>query len=89
MSRLSIAVVIAVAALSAGCTMGPDYKRPVVNPPAAFRGASTTDAASLADLKWFEVFRDETLTELVNTALRDSFEIRIAAERVLPCLLCG
>lgn len=63
--------------------MGPDYKRPVVNPPAAFRGASTTDAASLADLKWFEVFRDETLTELVNTALRDSFEIRIAAERVL------
>ena len=63
--------------------MGPDYKRPVVNPPAAFRGASTTDAASLADLKWFEVFRDETLTDLVNTALRDSFEIRIAAERVL------
>ena len=83
LSRLRIAVVIAVAALSVACTMGPDYKRPEVNPPAAFRGATTTDAASIADLKWFEVFRDDTLNGLVNTALRDSFEVRIAAERVL------
>jgi multidrug efflux system outer membrane protein len=38
---------------------------------------------SLADLKWFEVFRDETLTDLVNTALKENFDVRIAAERVL------
>ncbi|MBA2306164.1 MAG: efflux transporter outer membrane subunit [Acidobacteria bacterium] len=67
--------------------MGPNYKRPLIETPSDYRGATDRvrpDAsASLADLKWFEVFRDETLTGLVNTALRQNFEVRIAAERVL------
>ena len=70
--------------VSAGCVMGPNYKRPVVETPTTFRGAAESAGnASFADLKWFEVFRDETLTGLVNTALQQNFEIRIAAERVL------
>jgi multidrug efflux system outer membrane protein len=79
------------ALLVASCTLGPDYKRPVVQPPSVFRGDSAAAEAtarqasteSLADLKWFEVFRDDTLTGLVSTALKQNFELRIAAERVL------
>jgi NodT family efflux transporter outer membrane factor (OMF) lipoprotein len=68
----------------ASCTLGPNYKRPVVQTPAEFRGASgAAGAESLADLKWFDVFRDDELTRLVDTALRQNFELRIAAERVL------
>src|SRR5438067_13528634 len=83
---------IAAAALAASCTVGPNYKRPVVQPPAVFRGdpsaparaaAGQGSAESLADLKWFDVFRDDTLTGLVTTALKQNFELRIAAERVL------
>jgi NodT family efflux transporter outer membrane factor (OMF) lipoprotein len=71
-------------ALLASCTLGPNYKRPVVQTPSAFRSASDpAGAASLADLKWFEVFRDDALTQLVATALKENFELRIAAERVL------
>jgi multidrug efflux system outer membrane protein len=71
------------AVLAASCTLGPDYKRPVIETPSAHRGAAATGAESLADLKWFEVFRDDTLNALVADALRENFELRIAAERVL------
>ena len=41
------------------------------------------DAKSLADTKWFDLFHDDTLTQLVNTALQQNFDLQIAAERVL------
>ncbi len=85
--RLPVAMLTAAAVLTTACTMGPNYKRPVVDVPSAHRGAADGGqagaSASLADLKWFDVFRDDTLTGLVNTALQQSFEVRIAAERVL------
>src|SRR4051812_2509505 len=77
------AVTMLAGALAASCTLGPDYKRPVVQPPSAFRGAGSPSAESLADLKWFDVFHDDTLTDLVSAALKENFELRIAAERVL------
>lgn len=73
------------AGLLTACTVGPNYRRPAVTTPEAFRvGASTTpaDPASLADSKWFEVFRDERLQELVNTALAQNYDLRDAVVRV-------
>ena len=79
------------AVVTASCALGPNYKRPVIEAPASFRGdpaaqvgqVGQVSARSLADLKWFDLFRDETLTGLVNTALQQNFDARIAAERVL------
>ena len=72
------------AAATAACTMGRNYSRPAVETPAVHRGAPAgASAESLADLQWFELFRDETLTGLVRSALERNFELRIAAERVL------
>jgi len=68
--------------LLASCTLGPNYKRPVVETPAAHRGATGATPDSLADLKWFELFHDDRLTALVSTALKENFDVRIAAERV-------
>lgn len=84
-NRVRISLLATTVALLTGCVSGPNYKRPPVDLPTAHRGAvpQATTAASLADLKWFEVFRDETLTNLVTTALEQNFEVRIAAERVL------
>jgi outer membrane protein, multidrug efflux system len=79
-----VPLVFVVAALAASCTLGRDYKRPAIETPSTYRSASAeTSTASLADLQWFELFRDETLTKLVKTALQQNFELRIAAERVL------
>jgi multidrug efflux system outer membrane protein len=81
---MRVALVSFVAVSVASCTMGPDYRRPEIDLPAVHRGAvQTAHAESLADLEWFELFRDEQLTLLVASALKDSFEVRIAAERVL------
>jgi multidrug efflux system outer membrane protein len=43
---------------------------------------SSTDPASLADLKWFEVFRDEKLQDLIRIALVQNYDLRDAAARV-------
>src|SRR5690242_10749140 len=71
-----------------GCTVGPDYKRPAVTVPDAYRGASTDpvrapEAASFGDERWWDAFQDEALRELVRTALEQNFDVRIAAARVL------
>src|SRR5262249_27687463 len=72
--------------LLAGCAVGPKYRRPIVEPPSAFRGsadpATTPDPNSLADLKWYEVFKDEQLQELVRTALSNNYDLRLAVARV-------
>jgi multidrug efflux system outer membrane protein len=82
MNRALIA--LAAIALLSGCTVGPNYRRPKVNVPAAIRGsdASPSDTASLADAKWFDVFRDEQLQGLVRTALQQNYDVREAAARV-------
>ena len=78
-------VIAGAAALAASCTMGPNYKRPVVELPPTHRGdaAAQPSPESLADLQWFDLFRDDTLTKLVEAALRQNFDVQIAAERVL------
>src|SRR5215469_13891687 len=76
---------LAIALLSAGCAVGPNYQRPAVPAPPQFRGDTTTptEAASLADTKWFDLFQDEKLTGLVNTALAQNYDLRIASARIL------
>ena len=70
--------------LLSGCMVGPDYVRPAATTPEAFRAApaSTPDAKSIADLKWFEVFSDEQLQELIRTALEQNYDLRDAIARV-------
>ncbi|HYI10916.1 MAG TPA: efflux transporter outer membrane subunit [Thermoanaerobaculia bacterium] len=69
-------------ALSA-CTVGPNYQKPAVAVPEQFYGASgPASAESLADAKWFDVFADPVLRSLVEEALRNGYDVRIAAARV-------
>jgi multidrug efflux system outer membrane protein len=68
--------------LLAGCLVGPDYRQPAANPPASFRAASTSQQESIADLPWWEIFRDETLKELVKSALANNNDLAAAAARV-------
>ena len=68
--------------LLAGCLVGPDYRRPAVNEPPAFRGQELVQQASLANLPWWDVFKDEILTQLIQAALTNNYDQRIAATRV-------
>lgn len=66
----------------AGCAVGPNYKRPVIDTPAQFRGGEA-GTASLADTKWPDLFKDDKLTAVVNRALAQNYDLQIAAARVL------
>jgi multidrug efflux system outer membrane protein len=83
--KASYVAITMTAALLAGCTVGPNYRRPQVAIPANFRAPAPLpepQAESLADLKWFEVFRDEKLQELVRVALAHNYDLQDAAARV-------
>ena len=78
------AAVLATALLS-GCAVGPNYTRPAVQVPQNFRAPEPLpppQAASLADAKWFEVFKDEKLQALIRTALEHNYDLRDAVTRV-------
>jgi len=70
-----------VAAALAGCTLGPNYVRPTVDTPAAWR-IDYPKAAAVANQKWWQQFNDPVLDELVDTALRNNRDLLIAAARV-------
>jgi len=93
---------VGLAVILAGCTVGPNYKRPAVNAPSVYRQPAEATAesangskqaapaataqnpsASLGDEKWWEVFQDKELQGLIREALKNNYDVRIAATRVL------
>src|SRR5215472_18776406 len=69
-------------AVLAGCAVGPDYKRPAVNSPAQFRFTENQNTNSLANLPWWEVFRDPVLQDLIRITLTNNYDLKQAAARV-------
>lgn len=67
--------------------VGPKYQRPPASVPRVYRGQTPAPppaaATSLGHEKWWQVFRDPVLTELIHTALKPNYDVRIAATRVL------
>ncbi|MFZ0808292.1 MAG: efflux transporter outer membrane subunit [Candidatus Sulfotelmatobacter sp.] len=104
----SLGILLAITGMT-GCAVGPNYRRPTVDVPVTYRGAtSDTSAApnaltgpaksdpakpqhpaagssvqSLGDEKWWDVFLDPELQALIRTALKNNYDVRIAATRVL------
>jgi len=81
-ARNAIAIVIlSCAALLTGCVVGPDYQRPDVVMPEAWR-IDYSSAEDFSNARWWQQFNDPVLDELIETALKENLDIRIAASRV-------
>ncbi len=70
-----------------GCAVGPNYHRPAVQTPTAYRDLkddkqAQAQAASFADLPWWQVFQDPQLQELIRTALKENYDLQLATERI-------
>ena len=78
-------VFLPVFVLLAGCAVGPNYKRPAVSVPTDYRAAMPPQppVASLGNEKWWDVYQDPVLTQLIHTAIQQNYDVRIAATRVL------
>jgi multidrug efflux system outer membrane protein len=71
-----------------GCAVGPNYERPAANVPAAYRDAGSGDAMiasaqSLGNARWWDLFDDPVLQQLIRVALQQNYDAQIAAARVL------
>jgi outer membrane protein, multidrug efflux system len=73
---------VSVAFVSAGCLVGPNYKRPELASPQQFRFVEAPQAESLADVPWFNVFQDPALQELIKAAIANNLDLRAAVARV-------
>jgi multidrug efflux system outer membrane protein len=85
MRRTPLAAALAIGAAAAlnGCAVGPKYKRPSVPVPDVFYGEQRlAEARALADVPWWDVFDDPVLKALIEEALRNGFDVRLAAARV-------
>jgi multidrug efflux system outer membrane protein len=63
------------------CAMGPDYKRPVINTPQAWR-MEEKEASDLANTAWWEQFNDPVLNDLIDVSLKENYDLKVAAARV-------
>ena len=67
------------AALAAGCTVGPDYKAPAAPPPAPWLESGETGAV---DAQWWHAFGDPELDRLVALAIASSPDVKEARARL-------
>jgi len=86
--RKTSAALLLFVGLTCGCAVGPNYKKPTVNTPTVYRGLTPEEAAkgdtkSFAEQKWWDVFQDEQLKELIKTALQQNYDLRRAGARIL------
>lgn len=72
----------AAAILLSGCDVGPDYVRPALDIPPAYRAASGSAAVAWPSAGWWRGFRSVELTELIEQAQAHNFDIAAAVARV-------
>jgi multidrug efflux system outer membrane protein len=70
-----------IAMLLAGCAVGPDYTDPIAEAPAAYR-TTGMPADTITDLKWWALFDDPLLYDLVTMALANNRDLKIAVSRI-------
>jgi outer membrane protein, multidrug efflux system len=81
-NKLNCTIAVAlVTMLLAGCAPGRNYRRPDLNVPAQY-GATAAADSSLATQSWKEFFRDETLSQLIDRAMTNNFDLQLAIKRV-------
>ncbi|HWQ53979.1 MAG TPA: efflux transporter outer membrane subunit [Bryobacteraceae bacterium] len=78
---------VLMAALCCGCMVGPNYRRPAISIPDAYRSpagqsAGAPGTSSFGELAWWQVFQDAELQKLLTIALDRNYDIRIAAARI-------
>src|SRR5712664_1525005 len=83
------AILMMAASLLTGCKVGPNYRKPVVPVPTAYHGPNDNaqeqaeaQAASFADLPWWQVFQDPVLQDLIRRSLKQNYDLQTVTERI-------
>ncbi len=83
---MKMAVLAFTMILLSGCTVGPDFKHPIVVTPQQWAGKELADSKTVSkdyDPQWWNIFHDATLSGLINHASENNYDLRIAGTRLL------
>lgn len=88
MINLKTAMVVLLVLSACACKLGPNYKRPATTVPDQYRGAAPSASPQapeqpFAEMQWAAVYQDQVLQGLIQEALTNNYDLRIAATRVL------
>jgi len=64
------------------CMVGPNYQRPVLSMPKQFLEARLKDESITSLKNWWEIFNDQNLNEIIQKAIENNFDLKIALERI-------
>jgi len=78
---LYYSIIVIVLLNLSSCKVGEDYEREEQNLPLTYHQDSKTES-SIATIKWWELFKDPILIELINTSLIENKNIKIAVTRL-------
>ena len=70
------------ALLLGACSLGPDYKQPPLDTPAAWRATPASAAQAWPSAEWWRGFRSPELNRMIDDARQSSFDIQAAIARV-------
>jgi outer membrane protein, multidrug efflux system len=79
--RRPLAILLMALTLATGCMLGPDYKRPDTNPPQAFAD-SPAAGETIANMPWWDLFKDPVLQDLIRIALAENKDLKGALARI-------
>jgi multidrug efflux system outer membrane protein len=83
-----LATIVCITMFAGGCTVGPNYKKPVASVPPTYHGLTPEESASASsgsegDQKWWDLYQDAQLRTLIRTAVRQNYDARVAGTRIL------
>lgn len=85
LAKRFVAVMMVINLFAGGASGQKKYERPAIKAPDIFRGSEATaptDQTCIGDLKWFEVFKDPDLQQLITTAMLQNYDLRAAVARI-------
>jgi len=77
-----VRVAVLLGLLATACALGPNYRRPAIDTPPAYRGAEPVAGPSLGDSGWWDVYADSQLRALLEVALRNNLDLKAAVARI-------
>jgi multidrug efflux system outer membrane protein len=81
-TNILIAAIASLAVALAGCMVGPNYTRPTVEQPTAFKSQATTQPAPPIAAEWWRLYHDDELDRLIASAKESNQNLRQAVARV-------
>ena len=80
--NINVLVILLVLIMFGACRVNKPYERPEGITPENFRGQATADTLSVGDKQWKELFTDSRLTLLIDSGIKNNYDLLIAVNRL-------